>query len=125
MKNFIFILTLLVSGIIHAQTYRYKITKIGPDENQLYNTDGRIKIHTSYKKSGLYKGKIEFDTDTLYLKDKIIFIKEKTQHGYFFDISPTNKDNTEYRIVSIDGLFGVFKEGIVLFYVDTEPIKRR
>ncbi len=121
MKNLIFLLTIILSTQINAQKLSYKVFAQGKQEIFFEQSKGKITIKSnSVDEFGIHKGRIIFKTDSITIRSKVWFVQTPTEISYFFDISPTKRKYQKYRIISLDNLFGVYKNDELVSFYDTK-----
>lgn len=121
MKNLFLLLTLILSSQVNAQKFSYTIFAKGKQEITFKESYGKITIKSkSIDEFGVHKGRIILKTDSITIRSKIWFIQSPTEISYFFDISPTKRKYKNYRIISLNNLFGVYKDDELVNFYDTK-----
>lgn len=112
----------MILGIhLNAQKFSYTIFAEGKQEHSLSTSQGKIVIESvSVDEFGIHQGRMIFKTDSISIRSKVWFVQTPTEISYFFDISPTKRKYKKYRIISLDNLFGVYKNDELVSFYDTK-----
>jgi hypothetical protein len=121
MKNLFLILTIILGTQLNAQKFSFTIFQQGKQERFFVKSQGKVIIKSkSVDEYGIHKGRIIFKTDSITIRSKVWFVQTPTEISYFFDISPTRRKYKKYRIISLDNLFGVYKNDELVSFYDTK-----
>jgi hypothetical protein len=121
MKNLFLILTIILGTQLNAQKFSFTIFQQGKQERFFVKSQGKVIIKSkSVDEYGIHKGRIIFKTDSITIRSKVWFVQTPTEISYFFDISPTRRKYKKFRIISLDNLFGVYKNDELVSFYDTK-----
>lgn len=125
MKKLLLLLTLIFSTTIFGQQFSYKVTYEGSNGDSLFKTNGTFKISKVRKTHfGFKKGILTIKTDTLYIKEKVVFFYTPYDNDVFFDIGMKPKNQKFSRIIGTPETMSFFQNDKMVYYLIIENKKR-
>jgi len=124
MKKLLFLLSLIFTTTIFGQRFSYKVTYEGSNGDSLFKTNGTFEISKVRKTHfGFKKGILTIKTDTLSIKEKVVFFHTPYDNDIFFDIGVRPKDQKFSRIIGTPETMSFFVNDKTVYYLIMEKKK--
>jgi hypothetical protein len=117
-KNILLSVLFLFGGILSAQNLQYTIVS-QVEEHTTIPAVGNISLKLK-KHGGIYLGTVKFTSDSLTTIEKVVVTNYDKGVNYFDMVLL----KSGYTVVMYDYLFGLFYEGKVVVFYETNPLKQ-
>ena len=117
-KNILLSVLFLFGGLLSAQNLQYTIVS-QVEEHTTIPAVGNISLKLK-KHGGIYLGTLKFTSDSLTTIEKVVVTNYDKGVNYFDMVLL----KSGYTVVMYDYLFGLFYEGKVVVFYETNPLKQ-
>ncbi len=117
-KNILLSLLFFFGGLLSAQNLQYTIVS-QVEEHTTIPAAGNISLKLK-KHGGIYLGTVKFTSDSLTTIEKVVVTNYDKGVNYFDMVLL----KSGYTVVMYDYLFGLFYEGKVVVFYETNPLKQ-
>jgi hypothetical protein len=117
-KNILLSVLFLFGGLLSAQNLQYTIVS-QVEEHTTIPTSGSISLKLR-KHGGIYLGTVKFVSDSLTTVEKVVVTNFDKGVNYFDMVLL----KSGYTVVMYEYLFGLFNEGKVIVFYETNPVKK-
>jgi hypothetical protein len=117
-KNILLSVLFLFGGLLSAQNLQYTIVS-QVEEHTTIPASGSISLKLR-KHGGIYLGTVKFVSDSLTTVEKVVVTNFDKGVNYF-DMVLLKSGHT---VVMYEYLFGLFNEGKVIVFYETNPVKK-
>jgi hypothetical protein len=117
-KNILLSVLFLFGGLLSAQNLQYTIVS-QVEEHTTIPAVGNISLKLK-KHGGIYLGTVKFTSDSLTTIEKVVVTNYDKGVNYFDMVLL----KSGYTVVMYDYLFGLFYEGKVVVFYETNPLKQ-
>jgi hypothetical protein len=117
-KNILLSVLFLFGGILSAQNLQYTIVS-QVEEHTTISASGSISLKLK-KHGGIYLGTVKFVSDSLTTVEKVVVTNFDKGVNYFDMVLL----KSGYTVVMYEYLFGLFNEGEVIVFYETNPLKK-
>jgi hypothetical protein len=117
-KNILLSVLFLFGGLLSAQNLQYTIVS-QVEEHTTIPVSGSISLKLK-KHGGIYLGTVKFVSDSLTTVEKVVVTNFDKGVNYFDMVLL----KSGYTVVMYEYLFGLFNEGEVIVFYETNPLKK-
>jgi hypothetical protein len=117
-KNIVLSVLFLFGGLLSAQNLQYTIVS-QVEEHTTISASGSISLKLR-KHGGIYLGTVKFVSDSLTTVEKVVVTNFDKGVNYFDMVLL----KSGYTVVMYEYLFGLFNEGEVIVFYETNPLKK-